>query len=369
MTITADHKPKRSRAEALARRAFAWWLSELGAAWQDVASRLDRGTRNGATIEAGERYWILRQGRQVLGQIDRPPTGADSNRRVLLDLIPSSARRRPIIVEIPQERVLSRHVMLPAAARPELDRILEFEIARHFPFPAERAFFCHRVAGHAGYYRPPGSGPIDVELVAVPREIVDEIRRELAGNGVYLGKIAVAGRSDKDRLLLPSSAVRGEQRSSLAPVNRALGFAVGGLAIAAIVSAPLQQHLRLAAVEPEIEALKPQAQTVLDARDRQRLAADRTASVLRLRAVRPPLVAVLAELSRTVPDGSWLISLGLSGREINMDGLSPSAATTALALEQSRIFSNVVFRSSITRDPATGLEHFQLSAAISGPAP
>jgi hypothetical protein len=38
-------------------------------------------------------------------------------------------------------------------------------------------------------------------------------------------------------------------------------------------------------------------------------------------------------------------------------------------LEQSRVFANVTFRSPITRDPLTGLEHFQLSAAIAEPKP
>jgi len=135
------------------------------------------------------------------------------------------------------------------------------------------------------------------------------------------------------------------------------------------VSAPLRQHLRLADVDRELAALKPQAQAVLETRERQRREADRTASVLRLRAARRPLVDTLAELSRAVPDGSWLISLGLSGRDLVLDGLSPSAATTALALEQSRAFSSVVFRSSITRDPGTGLEHFQLGASIAETAP
>jgi hypothetical protein len=52
-----------------------------------------------------------------------------------------------------------------------------------------------------------------------------------------------------------------------------------------------------------------------------------------------------------------------------IEGLSPSAATIALALEQSRSFAKVAFRSPITREATTGLEHFQLSAAIAEPKP
>ncbi len=123
------------------------------------------------------------------------------------------------------------------------------------------------------------------------------------------------------------------------------------------------------AAQSEIDGLKPKAQAALDTRAQQQREAAQTASPLRLKAARPPLVAVLSELTKAVPDGSWLMSLSISGRELVMDGLSPSAAATALALEQSRVFTNIVFRSPISRDPQTGLERFQLSAAIAEPKP
>ena len=77
-----------------------------------------------------------------------------------------------------------------------------------------------------------------------------------------------------------------------------------------------------------------------------------------------PMVSVLNELTRVVPDGSWLLSLSIKGREIILDGLSPSAATIALALQHDPLFSDISFRSPISRDPGTGLEHFQLGATL-----
>ena len=46
-----------------------------------------------------------------------------------------------------------------------------------------------------------------------------------------------------------------------------------------------------------------------------------------------------------------------------------SKPTVALALEKSGAFANIVFRAPITREPQTGLEHFQLGAAIVEPKP
>ena len=46
-------------------------------------------------------------------------------------------------------------------------------------------------------------------------------------------------------------------------------------------------------------------------------------------------------------------SLSVTGRDVVLDGLSPSAAATALALERSRVVTGITFRSPMTRATAT----------------
>jgi Tfp pilus assembly protein PilN len=134
-------------------------------------------------------------------------------------------------------------------------------------------------------------------------------------------------------------------------------------ALAALISWPLAQQAELSSVERELAALKPRAEAALRLRETERRASERIAAIMALRSGRGPLVAALDALSRGVPDGSWLLSLSISGREVVLDGLSPSAATMALALEKSGSVSGVVFRSPITRE-TSGLEHFQLGATL-----
>jgi general secretion pathway protein L len=345
MTIAAHYRGRR-----LAERALSWWLGELAGLGRDAANALGLGGRGAVTIVAGERYWIVRHQRRPLGQVD---WAVDDGVRSLAALVPEAARRRPVAVEIPPERTLSRVVHFPAGARGELDRIVEFEIARHFPFPASRVFFRHRIVGRAG------AGSLAVEIVAVPRDIVAAIRADLAAAGLRVGAVAVAAQGDGERLLLPREALGGAGAGfALRPA-----LALAALALAALVSWPLAQHVRLAALDRDIAALKPQAEAALRAHSRLRRDSERLAAVIRLRAARPPLIAVLDRLSRAVPDGSWLQSLSLAGRELVIDGLSPSAATIVLALEHSGGFSDIVFRAPIARE-ASGLEHFQLGATI-----
>ena len=266
MTIAAERKPKRTRLLAVAGVALAWWLGELRDAWDELLRRPAQAGRNAATLEAGERYWILRRGDRVVGQLDR----SSAEPAAIADLMTPAESRRPILVEIPPERVLAKRIVLPAAARGELDRILAFESARHFPFPAERALFCHRLIGRRA------SGMIEVDLIAVPRDVVAEIREGVAAAGLRTSGIAVAG---EERVFLPRAAVGGGTR--LGPFDRALLAAVALLAVAAIASPPIAGHLRLAAAERELAVLKPRAEAALAARDAARRAADRTAALRR----------------------------------------------------------------------------------------
>ena len=356
MTIAAHRLLKPAGSRAWIGRALGWWLGELRACRDDFRRWLANRARAAVTIEAGERYWLLRQGARPIGQVDWLFGTAIERQTALIRLIPPAQRQRPVIAEIPAERALSKIVSFPAGAKGRLDRILEFEIGRHFPFPAERVYFQHRVSGSST------EGMITVEIVAVPREIVDGICSVLAEAGLRPAGIAIAGGGDSPPLFLPAITLR-RSRLEVAPTTRLLAFAAALSALAAILSWPLAQQARLDAIERELATLKPRAEIGLRAAEAQRRDSERSATILRLRAGRPMLVGVLDALSRDVPDGSWLLSLSVSGREVMLDGLSPSAATIALALEKSHDVTGVVFRSPITRE-ASGLEHFQLGATL-----
>jgi general secretion pathway protein L len=355
MTIAANRPLKSARPRAWRGRALGWWLSELRDCRDELHRALVMRGRRTVTIEVGERYWLLRQGEKPIGQVDAQ---SDETAR-LLRLIPPDARSHAVLVEIPPERALAKTIALPPGASGQLDRVLGFEIARHFPFPAERVYFRHRVAG-----KDEVSGAMRVEIVAVPREIVDGVCVALGGAGLRPAAVAVQG-GDGKPLFLPMDAL-GASRREPASATRMLGFAVvlGGLA--ALASWPLAQQAELGAMDREIAALKPRAEAALRAGNVARSADERSAAILALRAGRPPLVAALDALSRDLPDGAWLLSLSVSGRDVVLDGLAPSAAAIALTLEKSGEVSGIVFRSPITRE-ASGLEHFQLGATLAAP--
>ena len=365
MSIATDRTLKGPRAAAWPARALRWWLGELRGAWEDVVRRAQTGGGNAVTIEAGERYWVLRRKQRPIGQIDFA-SAEDEERPLLLAEAVAASGASAILVEIPPERVLSKLVSYPANARAELDRIIAFDIPRHFPFPAERVVYRYRILPRTG---PSADGAsLAVEVVAVPREIVTTICAELAGAGLAPSGIALVSGTSSEPLLLPGSAVP-QGRRALSPVNRRLAVALAAAGVAALASWPLAQRAQLGAIERQIVELKPRAEAALKARERREHDAERTRAIVALRSVRPPLVAALDALSRDLPDKAWLLSLTVSGRDVVMDGLSPSAAEIALALQKSGAFKDIVFRAPVSREAANGLERFQLGAAITGGNP
>ena len=354
MTIAANRPLKGARSRAVLGRALGWWLGELRGLRDDFRRAVAMRGKHSVTIEVGERYWLLRRGGRPIGQIDINTGDAIHSLRFAL---PDDARR-PVIVEIPPERSLAKTIVLPPGAKGQLDQILGYEIVRHFPFPAERVYFQYRSVGKVEG----GSGAAMVEIVAVPREIVDGICIALGEAGLRPAAIAVAAHPGAKPLFLPTAAL-GAASAEPAPATRILGFAAALAVVAAVISWPLAQQAQLASIDREIAALKPRAEVALRAGETERRLGERSAAIIALSAGRPPLVAALDMLSRDLPDGAWLLSLSITGHDVVLDGLAPSAATIALTLEKSHHVSNIVFRSPITRE-ASGLEHFQLGATL-----
>ncbi len=349
MSIVANRPIEGMRAWAAG--AFRWWIDELRAACADLARWLRDRRGNTITIEAGERQWRMRRGRQPARDIDAAGLGSLAG-----------AEGDRITVQIPPERVLSKSIELPAGAQAQLDRILPFEMSRHFPFAAERVFYGYRVVSRPAPSGAPGTAPLEVEIAAVPREIVFAIADALTAAGLQADAFAlIPGPGAEPLFLAPHPML--PIAAQVAP-RRDLLIAALALTVLAVISWPVAQHVRLAGIERDIAALKPAAETALRARTEFQREADQAGAIARLRTIRPPLVAVLDRISRDLPDGAWLLSLSLAGRDLVLDGLAPSAATIALALQHGPQFTGIVFRSPISRDAATGLEHFQLGATV-----
>jgi general secretion pathway protein L len=63
-----------------------------------------------------------------------------------------------------------------------------------------------------------------------------------------------------------------------------------------------------------------------------------------------PVLSILNELSDAVPDDSWLDSISISGKKVQITGTAVSASDVLARLEDSQMFHDVAFLSTITKD-------------------
>ncbi|HEY0524886.1 MAG TPA: PilN domain-containing protein [Stellaceae bacterium] len=357
---------------------WRWWLAEMRAMLGDGAlGRLLRTSPSVAVAVDGDGWRLFREARgggaaDEIGVLDRDTIAAHGEQavRALTGMRRRGAAPIPAVLVLPADLVLQKTLRLPAATVDRLDAVLPFEIGRHTPFPADRLYYRYepvaasRNGGGGAAAAAAQAAFAEVRIVAAPRDRVDALRREMAAAGLDAVAVVEPGSAPLHdavrRSLLPAAA----RPTVWTTANRGLAAALL-LAAAAAAAAPFAaDRLHLAAAEREIAALRPAADAARTAQTRRAASEAQRRAILAAKAGQPGTLEILLALTRTIPDGAWLTSLSLSGREIVIEGLAPSAASLVRPLETAGPFTRVSYRAPITRDPQTGLEVFQFALTL-----
>jgi general secretion pathway protein L len=338
---------------------FAWWLGELAGLVPPRFRQAARRERRGAVLafDRTETTVLERtaEGERALGSVaDGDP---DHDRRLGQLLKQARRRGRAVTVRLSGELGLRKVLDLPLAAREDLEQMLRLEMDRLTPFRADEVYFAHRVLGSDAQAR-----RLSVELQLAPRREVERALESAQSIGVVPATVQLAAGG----LDAPLNLLAGEsgQRAREGRLNRALALLALALAIAA-VAIPLQrQRATLAELEAQVTAARAQAEESLALRERldrltksaEFLVADKTRQ--------PMVVAVLAELTRLVPDQAYIIQLGLHDGMVELHGYARTASDLIGVLEQSPLFRTPQFRSPVTQDPRSGTERFHFSVDL-----
>ena len=153
----------------------------------------------------------------------------------------------------------------------------------------------------------------------------------------------------------------GSGRRSWRAVNLALGLSAAILLAVAAYLPIHREQMRAAHLEARVAAAKTSADQVLRLRERIDERHTDAKFFTDLKETQPPVVMVLDELTRTLPDDTWLRRFSLSGREVQVSGFAPTASTLVGLIDESEFFDTPRFLSMVTTEPATGLESFKFS--------
>lgn len=349
------------------RGFLRWWGGELA---QLVPARLRDLLRSqpGLLILdlSGSEIIVTVQGTRSsreIGRIAHTPTDAVGQASTIIGFVRKAPGDNTMVLRLPAHNALHKTLNLPLAAAENLREVLSFEMDRHTPFTAEQVYFDFSVAS-----RDAESQRMEVDLMTVPRHVVDEGLIRASGWGVTPDIVDIGGEefaSGTQINLLPD-----EQRR---PANKGVGgvsifFAVLAVLLAiAAVKIPFDQRQRTAQELLTVVAkAKAEAGTTLElSKEVERLAADDRFLVEAKRNA-PKVTEVIETLTRLLPDDTYLRQLKLKNREVRLSGHSAAASNLVGVIEDSPLFEKARFRSPVTQDARAGLERFNMSAEIVG---
>lgn len=347
-----------------------WWGRAL-ASWLPVRWRrvlgFDRG-RLLLQIDHGELQLRLHQLGELrdLGRVPLPDAATDAivGNDPLAPLLSARIADLPRWLLLAPVHGLRRRISLPAAAAERLRDVVGFEIDRQTPFTADAVAYDARVLG-----RREADGQIEAELVAVPRRVLDP---QLAALGPLASTLAGVDVADDTgplgvNLLAPSQ--RRRYRDPWALWNLAL-VAVALVAVAALLWQVLANRRAAAdAFEQRIAAQADAARRAGAQRQQLINLIEGQAFLDRARAQRPTTVEVIDELTRRLPDGTYLEKLSIDDEQLMLIGLSREAAALIGQLQDTELWASPALAGALQPDPGSGRDRFTLVADLGTSAP
>jgi general secretion pathway protein L len=270
------------------------------------------------------------------------------------------ADRRHVLLGLPARQVLRKTVQLPLATEENLRQVLEYQVDQLTPFSAQQVYFGFQILA-----RDVGRGVLTVDFLATPRAAVDDAVSALAEcdvpvAGVFADSLLVQGQFVN---LLPT--VRAMRTSVWRQgANPWLAGVAGVLLLTALAMPLVIKREAIVQLLPWVDKGKKAAE-ITDAlrRDLEAQVAEHN-FVLEKRAATLPVVLAMEELSRVLPDDTWVVQLDIKGKELQIQGETSSSSRLIGLFEQSPALYDASFRSPLTKGQTQGVERYHLAIKI-----
>lgn len=345
---------------------FRWWLGELRqampAAWQERLQHAMRRVtftlnRDALTVGVDESRRLSELASFILSQ------DATLQRQEVEDLLEQNElREAPRFLLLDRSAILAKELKLPLAAESNLAQVLGFEMDRQTPFRAANVYFDWKVIERSA-----SPGQLRLQLYVVPRPEVDQAVTRLANRGLGLAGVDVR---DGDRTL-GLNLLPVEQRVRAANPRTRFNLVLAGACVVLLVLVMAQSlYLRahqIAELESAIAAVQDEAREVAQIRKQIEDASEAAGFLASRRAESPLAIEVLADVTRTLPDDTYLDRLVIGPSSVQMQGKSQNAQQLIEKVNESPLLDAAAFRGSTRLDARTGLEIFEVNASITLP--
>jgi general secretion pathway protein L len=345
------------------REVWAWWLRQMTSLlpaglshWRALpatAMIITPQSMDAAAVATVALSARRRRREQAIGRFALDEPGLASLRRTL-----SHRRHRwPVVLRLAPELLLEREVELPLAVEPEIGNTLRFSIDSLTPFAADQLFWSWAIL-----LRDRVNRRLNVRLSLVRKAAVEPVIAALrrSGSEPKLLEFSVSD-SDTRVIALGDTPARGWVLKRYGFAGLA-AFAAGALVVIALW--PVVAQMRdLGETEARIAALKPPAAEAAALRRAAAGAAD-TDVIARERGRVGDALGLLAVITDTLPDDTYLTEFSLQQRKVALSGESGAAAKVIVALSAVPALRKPEFVAPVTRAPAGARDMFSIEAEV-----
>lgn len=257
-------------------------------------------------------------------------------------------------LELPEELVLLRTLMLPVQVKDNLRKVVSYEIDRLTPFAPIDVYFDTDITGTAAR-----GTKLNVTLALCRRDDVSDWLARLREGGSPASRLTWSHAWPGANLLPPEERPR---RARFGSLMTQLLAGVVLLLVAAVLISPLRQKGdERELLQRELRSVRIAAEEVQVVRDELERARLGSVEVLQRKREQPRMTDLLLELTELLPDGTWVQTLNYREGEVDIRGESDQAAALIARLEQGPGINNVSFRSPVMQVASTGQERFHIS--------
>ena len=352
------------------RRFWNWWSGEL----VDLVPPHLRA----ATKFLSDTTFVEIEGMRVLAKRYRDGRMQDFDQ---LDLSPLPQAERPLALRdwlkriapaldrvaciISPDNGLTRQIEMPRAAEENLRQAVEFELNRYTPFKAGDVYFDYRVLRRAL-----GEHGMTLEIAVVPKARVYPSLAALAKAGLRPAAVVLGDDLGGERV--PLNLLPPERRRKPAPRFSVANTVLAGvvlIAFAVALALPiLQKRHDIAVLNPLVERAKEEAEGVDQLKTELDTLVKNYDFLLQRKHAYPAASIVMDELTRILPDGTWLQQLNLrshpKGWEVQIQGETTISSQLASIIEDSPMFREATFKSPLIKGQGQGSERFHLAAEL-----
>ena len=364
MSIATEFRP---RLQQLSQRLglgrfFRWWLGELS----DMVPLALSGASN---IAPERRVLVQVSGLQVVfsrvstgamtevGRLDMASLGAAGQQMAVQSELNRIVQRKDeLALCLPPQQVLRKKLTLPLATEENLRQVLAFEMDRHTPFKAQQVYFDYRTERL--------DQQLEVSLIVAPREMVDLPLRQMTAWGAQVNAVLpVDCVTDAAAWnLLPAGQRQAGMTKPWSRIDMALAGGMAALLCIALALPIWQKRETVVALHPVVGKAYQQAEKAEALRRQLEALLAEYNYLLNKKRESPPVVAVLDDVTRVLPNDTWVQQFDLKGKEMQIQGETASSSKLVGLFEQSKTLHGANFRAPLTKGTSENSERFQLAA-------